>query len=44
MLVRFAQHFSKIESMDSEPWTESLALTVSSGNGVKVKLERDSSE
>ena len=44
VLVRFAQHFSKIESMDPEPWTESLALTVSSGNGVKVKLERDSSE
>ncbi|KAJ4007632.1 hypothetical protein NW752_010298 [Fusarium irregulare] len=44
VLVRFAQQFSKIDSMDSEPWTESLALTVSSGNGVKVKLERDSSE
>ncbi|KAF5667323.1 cytochrome P450 monooxygenase 52A13 [Fusarium heterosporum] len=39
-LARFTQEFSKLESADNEPWTESLALTVSSGNGVKVKLGR----
>ncbi|TVY12831.1 Cytochrome P450 monooxygenase fsdH [Lachnellula arida] len=40
VLVRFAQEFEKIELMDPEPWTESLHLTVSSANGVKVKLQR----
>ena len=39
-LVRFAQEFGKLESMDPEPWTEKLALTVCSANGVKVKLQR----
>lgn len=40
VLVRMAQEFETIESRDDEPWVESLELTVSSGNGVKVAVQR----
>ncbi|CAJ0553157.1 Ff.00g116690.m01.CDS01 [Fusarium sp. VM40] len=40
VLVRMAQEFETIESRDEEPWVESLELTVSSGNGVKVAVQR----
>ncbi|KAH7322504.1 putative cytochrome P450 [Stachybotrys elegans] len=40
LLVRMAQEFENIESRDSEPWCESLELTVSSGNGVQVAVHR----
>ncbi|EAW08546.1 cytochrome P450 [Aspergillus clavatus NRRL 1] len=36
--VRLAQRFSVLESRDPGPWEESLALTLSSRNGVKVSL------
>jgi len=36
--VRLLQEFSKIESRDDQPWTESLSLTVCSWNGTKVAL------
>ncbi|SPJ86886.1 related to cytochrome P450 alkane hydroxylase [Fusarium torulosum] len=40
ILIRMAQGFQTIESRDEEPWVESLELTVSSGNGVKVAVQR----
>ncbi|KAF5018566.1 hypothetical protein F66182_9440 [Fusarium sp. NRRL 66182] len=40
VLVRMAQEFQTVESRDDEPWVESLELTVSSGNGVKVAAQR----
>ncbi|KAJ5597960.1 cytochrome P450 [Penicillium hordei] len=39
VLVRFAQTFQTIEARDSAPWTEQLTLTLSSSNGVKVRLK-----
>ncbi|KAF2147782.1 n-alkane-inducible cytochrome P450 [Myriangium duriaei CBS 260.36] len=38
VVVRMAQRFQKLESRDSGPWEESLALTLCSRNGTKVSL------
>ena len=35
-VVRMVQSFPSLESRDPEPWTEGLALTCFSANGVKV--------
>jgi len=34
--ARLVQTFSKLESRDSEPWSESITLTLCSANGTKV--------
>lgn len=36
VLVRALQEYQTIEARDSQPWTESLRLTVCSENGVQV--------
>lgn len=36
--VRLVQEFKRLESRDSGPWVEGLALTCCSGNGTKVGL------
>ncbi|KIX08674.1 uncharacterized protein Z518_03331 [Rhinocladiella mackenziei CBS 650.93] len=38
VLVRMVQEFAAMESADPGPWEESLALTLCSRNGVKVRL------
>ncbi|KAL6231345.1 hypothetical protein BDW75DRAFT_243987 [Aspergillus navahoensis] len=38
VLVRMVQEFRRLESRDSGPWEESLALTLCSRNGTKVGL------
>jgi hypothetical protein len=40
VLIRFLQEFATIESRDSRPWQENIALTTSSLNGVRVSLKR----
>ncbi|EHK46883.1 uncharacterized protein TrAtP1_010519 [Trichoderma atroviride] len=40
VLIRFLQEFETIESRDSRPWQENIALTTSSLNGVRVSLKR----
>ncbi|KAI9723677.1 MAG: hypothetical protein M1812_000977 [Candelaria pacifica] len=37
-IVRLLQHFSEIESRDSNPWQEALSLTVTNVHGAKVAL------
>jgi cytochrome P450 len=37
-IVRLLQEFAGIEDRDGGPWVEQLALTLASGNGVKVAL------
>jgi cytochrome P450 len=39
VVVRLLQAFPKIESRDSEPWTESLSAVCSSLNGCKVGMK-----
>lgn len=36
VLIRMLQEYKTLEARDSQPWTESLTLTVCSENGVKV--------
>lgn len=36
--TRLVQEFSAVMSRDTEPWTESLAASCSSANGVKVAM------
>ena len=38
VLVRLVQEFARVESCDPLPWSELLSLTLSSGNGVHVRL------
>ena len=40
--IRLIQRYSRIESGDSSPWAESFKLTLSSRNGCKVAMFRDS--
>lgn len=37
-VIRLAQHFKAIENRDTLPWTESISLTATSANGVKVAM------
>jgi len=38
ILTRMVQEFAVVEPRNSQPWTESVTITVSSANGVKVAL------
>jgi cytochrome P450 len=41
-IVRLVQEFKKIESVDPREWLEGYHLTLSSGNGVQVSMDRRS--
>lgn len=40
VMMRFAQEFASIRSMDSKPWTEEIALGCGNANGVYVAFQR----
>ncbi|KAG9506477.1 hypothetical protein J7337_000008 [Fusarium musae] len=40
VIMRFAQEFISIQSMDPKPWTEEIALGCGNANGVYVKVQR----
>ncbi|KAJ6783569.1 hypothetical protein PWT90_06786 [Aphanocladium album] len=40
MMVRLAQEYSSIESVDNSPWVEDITITVSPRDGVKCRLTR----
>ncbi|RBR24878.1 uncharacterized protein FIESC28_02296 [Fusarium coffeatum] len=40
VMMRFAQKFASIRSMDTKPWTEEIALGCGNANGVYVSFQR----
>ncbi|KAF5540871.1 cytochrome P450 monooxygenase alkane hydroxylase [Fusarium napiforme] len=40
VIMRFAQEFTSIQSMDPKPWTEEIALGCGNANGVHVAFQR----
>ncbi|CVL02464.1 related to cytochrome P450 alkane hydroxylase [Fusarium mangiferae] len=40
VIMRFAQEFTSIQSMDAKPWTEEIALGCGNANGVYVSFQK----